>query len=83
MRWTGKLIGIVMLCGLAGGCQSPTIQISIETLNRIVCETADFYRFKPYRETWEKLTMEEQAELKDRLRAYRTQNCPAVLGKGT
>jgi hypothetical protein len=63
---------------MASKCPSTT-QISSETLDRIVCETADFYRFKPYRSTFEKLTPEEQADLRSKLAAYRKQRCPEIL----
>jgi len=74
-------IAIAMLCvPLMGSECDPTIRASSET-DRIVCETADFYRFRPYRATWEKLTAEEQSQLRRQLDAYRRQRCPEILGE--
>ena len=81
MRLKTRLIAIVTLCVplMAAKCDQ-TIRASSET-DKIVCETADFYRFKPYRSTWDKLTAEEQMQLRKQLDAYRAQRCPEILGQ--
>ena len=63
---------------MVAGCVTTT-QTSFE-IDRLVCETADFYRFKPYRSTWAKLTPDEQQTLKIQLDAFRRQECPRILG---
>jgi hypothetical protein len=68
-RNTLMLVAVLMLTGCV-----TTTQTSSE-IKRIICETADFYRFKPYRETYAKLTAEEKATLKRQLDAYRREGC--------
>lgn len=81
MQWTKRLIAIAMLCApLMGAECSQTIRASTAT-DRIVCETADFYRFRPYRSTWAKLTADEQQQLRTQLDAYRRERCPEILAR--
>lgn len=82
MRWRGVPSTIVTLVATLTlvGC-SQTTRISSEILDRAVCETADYYRFRPSRATWERLTEAERLELRQRLDAYRAQGCPGVLGR--
>lgn len=68
-RNTLMLVAALMLTG----CETTTLTSS--EIKRIVCETADFYRFKPFRETYAKLTAEEKASLKRQLDAYRREGC--------
>jgi hypothetical protein len=83
--WKRALAISLLAIPLMGNRCDPTTLTSSE-IDKIVCETADFYRFKPYRSTFQKMTAEEQAFLMERLDAYRKENCPAVLkglGNGT
>jgi len=63
------------------GCVT-TMKTSSE-IERLICETADFYRFKPYRDTWNKLTIEEQRTLKRQLDAFRREDCPRILKRNS
>ena len=72
---------ILAIALMGSGCQHQTIRDSSAILDKAVCEAADHYRFKPYRQTWPKLTAEEQAFLLGRLSDYRAENCPEILGE--
>lgn len=78
-QWKMRPIAIAMLCAPLMGSQcDQTIRASSET-ERIVCETADFYRQLYSREEFQRLDPQTQQDAKRKLEAFRAQRCPEIL----
>lgn len=76
------LLAIVLLVSLLllMGCQRTT-RTSSANLEYAICETADFYLIRLYKEEYEALPKDRQREYKIRLAAFKKENCPRILGR--
>lgn len=80
MRLTKLLLAMpVLVIPLMASECGKTTRTSSANIERALCEQADFYFIRLFPETYAKLTEIEKEDYRERLAAYRAENCPKIL----